>query len=114
MNDDNLFPFQRLDCYRVAREIAVRVHAARIRDAELRDQATRAAKSAFLQLCEGLPNDGAGMRRKYFTEANNSLHETVWAIDLAAAIGALSSEDASALLALGVRLKRMLRRLLTG
>jgi four helix bundle protein len=114
MNDDKQFPFQRLDCYRVAREIAVRVHSARIRDAELRDQATRAAKSAFLQLCEGLPNDGAGMRRKYFTEANNSLHETVGAIDLAAAIGALSSEEANALLELGVRLKRMLRRLLTG
>jgi four helix bundle protein len=93
MNDDNQFPFQRLDCYRVAREMAVRIHEARIKDAELRDQATRASKSAFLQLCEGLPNDGAGMRRKYFTEANNSLHETVGAIDLAAAIGALSSED---------------------
>jgi four helix bundle protein len=114
MNDDKQFPFQRLDCYRVAREIAVQVHAPRIRDAELRDQATRAAKSAFLQLCEGLPNDGAGMRRKYFTEANNSLHETVGAIDLAAAIGALGSEEANTLLALGVRLKRMLRRLLTG
>jgi four helix bundle protein len=114
MNDDNQFPFQRLDCYRVAREMAVRIHEAKIRDAELRDQATRSSKSAFLQLCEGLPNDGAGMRRKYFTEANNSLHETVGALDLAAAIGALDAEEANALLGLDLRLKRMLRRLLTG
>jgi hypothetical protein len=54
------------------------------------------------------------MRRKYFTEANNSLHETVGALDLAEAIGALDAEQARALLGLGIRLKRMLRGLLTG
>ena len=80
---------QKLDCYQVAKTIAVRVHEARIGDAELRDQATRAAKSTFLQLAEGLPNEGAGMRRKYFVTANNSLHEVVAAVDLAAAIGAI-------------------------
>jgi hypothetical protein len=57
MQDDSRFAFQRMDCYRVAREFAKGVHEARIRDAELRDQATRAAKSAFLGLCEGLPNE---------------------------------------------------------
>src|SRR5580658_10601300 len=80
---------QKRDCYQVAKAIAVRVHEARIGDAELRDQATRAAKSTFLRLAEGLPNEGAGMRRKYFVEANNSLHEVVAAVDLAAAIGAI-------------------------
>jgi hypothetical protein len=40
---------QKLDCYQVAKAIAVRVHEARIGDAELRDQATRAAKSTFLR-----------------------------------------------------------------
>lgn len=102
----------RLDAYIVAKELARRVHEARIRDTELRDQATRAAKSTFLRLCEGLPNDGAGMRRKYFTEANNSLHETLGAMDLAAALGAVSRRDAQAAQALGVRLKKMLRALL--
>ena len=56
MKTENLFAFQNLDCYRVARELAQRVHTARIRDRELRDQATRASKSCFLCLCEGLPN----------------------------------------------------------
>jgi hypothetical protein len=45
-------PFQKLDSYTAAREFAQRVHAAKIRDAELRDQATRAAKSVFFNLCE--------------------------------------------------------------
>jgi len=44
------FPFQSLDVYRAARELAAAVHGLDIRDAELRDQATRAAKSAFLNL----------------------------------------------------------------
>ena len=75
------FPFQSLDVYVAARELAALVHAARIADAELRDQATRASKSVFLDLCEGLPSDSGPMRRKHF--------------------------------ALAVRVKRMLRALLT-
>ncbi len=106
------FPFQTLDVYVAAKELARRVHLAKIGDAELRDQATRASKSAFLCLAEGLPNDGMGLRRKYFTEANNSLHEAVAAVDLAAAIGALAAGEAEALQALGLRMRRMLRALL--
>src|SRR5262249_19423934 len=48
---DQRMPIQRLECYAVAKEIARRVHAANISDTELRDQATRAAKSTFLNLC---------------------------------------------------------------
>jgi four helix bundle protein len=111
MANDNRFAFQKMDCYRVAREFAKGVHEAGIADAELRDQATRAAKSAFLGLCEGLPNELPGLRRRYFTQANNSLHEAVGAIDLAAAIGAVGSEVGEELQGLALRLKRMLRAL---
>jgi len=103
---------QTLDCYQVAKTIAVRVHEARIRDTELRDQATRAAKSTFLRLAEGLPNEGAGMRRKYFVEANNSLHEVVAAVDLASAIGAIGPAVADEIIDLSARLKPMIRGLL--
>ena len=112
MKTENLFRFQNLDCYRVARELAQRVHAARIRDRELRDQATRASKSCFLCLCEGLPNEGAALRHKYFVEARNSLAETVGAVDLASAIGVVRDDDADAVQALGSRLRRMLTALL--
>ena len=111
MENDEGFGFQRLDAYKVAREIAVRVHEARIRDAELRDQATRAAKSAFLGLCEGLPNEMPELRRRYFTQSRSSVCELAGAIDLSAAIGAMDSSQAEAVLALALRLKRMLRAL---
>ncbi len=91
---------------------AALVHRAGIRDAELRDQANRAAKSAFLNLCEGLPDDRAAMRRKYFIQADGSLHETVGAVDLAAAIGALEEGRAEEILAVAARVRGMLRGLL--
>src|SRR5688572_16930745 len=79
--NDSLLPFQRLDIYVAAKELARTVHSAKIGDAELRDQASRAAKSTFLHICEGLPNDSGPMRKKYFIGANNSLHETLGAMD---------------------------------
>jgi four helix bundle protein len=112
MKNENLFAFQRLDAYIVAKELARLVCAAKIRDRELRDQATRAAKSCFLCLSEGLPNDGLAMRQKYFVESRNSLAETVAAMDLAATIGAVRQDDADTVQALGARLRRMLTALL--
>ena len=108
MTNDERLPFQRLDVYVVAKEFAQRIHEAKIRDAELCDQATRASKSTFLHLCEGLPNRGTAMRHRYFTGAHNSLCEAVGAVDLARTIGAVSQEDAAAVQSLGVRLTRML------
>jgi len=107
----NELRFQNLDVYRAARELAALVHRVRISDAELRDQATRASKSVFLNLCEGLPSEAAGLRRRHFSLANGSLHEVVGALDLACAIGALAPEPASRAQALAVRVKRMLRAL---
>jgi len=113
-NDSALLPFQKLDIYRVARELAIAVREANIRHTELRDQAGRASISAILSLSEGLPNDGPGMRRKYFTESNNSLHETMAAVDLAAGIGALDAAAASRIQHLGLRFKGMLWKLRAG
>lgn len=110
--DEVWLPFQRLDVYRVAREFVRLVHQAKITDAELRDQATRAAKRTFLGLCEGLPLEGQGLRRKYFNEANGSLHETLGAVDLAATIEAAREDDALGIQRLGARLKHMVRALL--
>ena len=59
----NRLAFKKLDTYLVAKEIAKLVHLAKIRDSELRDQATRASKGCFRQLCWGLPNEGVAMRR---------------------------------------------------
>ena len=86
------FDFQKLDAYVVAKHIAVLVQRADIRDSELRDQATRAAKSCFLNLSEGLPSVQPGMRRKFFASARGSLGELVAALDLAGALGAVDPQ----------------------
>ncbi len=116
MRNDNLpqnsFPFQNLDAYVAAREIAVRVTRASISDPELRDQATRASKSVFLNLAEGLPDVRPAMRRKYFASADGSLHEIVAALDLACAIDALAEADAAPIHALAFRLRGMIRGLI--
>src|ERR1700721_4784609 len=93
------FRFQKVDVCKVAREIAVRVHEARIGDAELRGQATRAAKSAFRGLCEGLPNEMPRLRRRYFTQSRNSVCELAGAIDLSAEIGAVDKSQGEGVVA---------------
>ena len=98
------FPFQRLDVYILAKQLATLVHRLDIRDAELRDQATRAVKSTFLNLCEGLPDDRGAMRRKYFAQADGSLHET-------ADGGAVPQQRADEVLAVASRVRAMIRGL---
>jgi four helix bundle protein len=111
MSTDDRVAFQRLDVYVAARGFAKAVHDAGIRDPELRDQATRASKSTFLNLCEGLPSRSTSMRRKHFVIADGSLHEAIGAVDLAAAIGAVDAESAQAIQTLGSRTLRLLRAL---
>jgi four helix bundle protein len=109
-----LIPFQSLDVYVVAREFAARVHSLSLPDAELRDQARRASKSAFLNLAEGLPADSPGLRRRAFSLAQGSLCESAAALDLAAALGLAPEAEAAALVGLAARLKAMLRGLTGG
>jgi four helix bundle protein len=111
VSPDDRLPFQRLDVYLSARQLAKAIHDAGIRDPELRDQATRASKSTFCNLCEGLPSRSTAVRRRYFAIADGSLHEAVGAVDLAAAIGAVDAEPAEAIQALGARTLRLLRGL---
>ncbi|MGH7326720.1 MAG: hypothetical protein ACREJX_00080 [Polyangiaceae bacterium] len=48
-------PFQKMRVYQLAKQLAVLVQHAGIRDDELRFQATRAAKSCFLNIAEVAP-----------------------------------------------------------
>jgi four helix bundle protein len=112
MQDSLLMPFQKTDAYRVAKELAVAVHRARIRDDELRDQAVRASKSAFLQLAEGLPNDSTPMRRKYFVCARNSACEVAAALDLALDLEAVDRDHAEQIASLAARLRALIIALL--
>lgn len=75
--------------YIQSRELAASVHRAAIGDVGLSDRATRAGKSVFLNISEGLPYSQLGVRRRHFTIAHNSPFEVAAAVDLAVAIGAL-------------------------
>ena len=98
----------KLAVYQAARELIVVVERGAIRDAELRDQATRAAKSVLLRLAEGLPLKSPAMRQKFFSEAWGSLHEVAAAVDVAAAIGALDAAVAEQALDLAGQTRRLL------
>ena len=110
MNDDRRFPHQKLDAYKLSIRLCEVVHAAKITNPTLRDQAERAAISTFLALNEGLPHSGAKMRRVYFERAKASLCELVGAMDLAARLGAV--RDASEAEALARRVGAILVGLL--
>ena len=111
MNNDDRLPFQRLDVYVAARAFAKAIHDAGIRDPELRDQATRASKSTFCNLCEGLPSRSTAMRRKHFAIADSSLHEAVGAVELPQP-SAPSTRTAHPIQTLGTGTLRLLRGLM--
>ena len=108
MNDDRLFPHQRLDAYKLARAMTVAVFNAQIRDGDLRDQAQRAARSVFLQLCEGLPCERPALRKNYFERARDSLFELVSVVDLAQLVGAMDEAHAREVHDLALRVRAML------
>jgi len=91
MPNSTLFPHQQTDVYVAAKRFVELVFAAKIANANVRDQAERAATSVFLQIAEGLPSDSAPMRRKFFNGARGSLFEAVAATDLARTIGQLDA-----------------------
>jgi len=105
-------PFMRLDVYAVARALVSRVCSASIADAELRDQASRAAKSVLLNLAEGLPDDRLAVRRRYFRSADGSVHEVAAALDVSAAIGDLDEAVAQEGIARCARVRALIRGLL--
>jgi four helix bundle protein len=109
MQLDNRFAFQKLDVYVAARELVSLVVAAKVRDGELRDQATRAAKSTFLAIAEGLPSESVKMRRVYFERARASLCETVAALDVGVVLGVVDGPAYTRVLDLARRVEAMLR-----
>jgi four helix bundle protein len=108
MSLDKPLAFQKLDIYVAARDLVRVVTAAKVRDAEFRDQAERAAKSTFLAICEGVPSPRFKTRRVYFERAHCSLCEAVGAIDGASVIGAVDARPVSEVMTLANRLEAML------
>lgn len=77
---------QRLRVWHAAMDLVRVAQTAAPGDAELRNQATRAAKSVALGIAEGAAHEGA-MRLKHFKIARASAVEVVAAFELAEGLG---------------------------
>jgi four helix bundle protein len=87
---------ERLDCFRVALELAALVPAlTRSARPSLRDQFERAASSIVLTIAEGCGRRSRRDRSHFFTMAQGSAAECGAAIDLLQVSGHLSAADAA-------------------
>lgn len=105
-------PHHKLIAYQLALELVKLVASVRIRDAQLRAQARKSAASSALNTAEGAARQSLADKSRAYAIALAECCEACAAIEIAGALGACSPQDVAAVLALGVRLKNMLSRLL--
>ncbi len=112
MNDTTLLPHHKLIAYGVACELLVAVRAANIRDAKLRDEALRSAKSACLNTAEGAGRVSRPDKARAFTIARGEACEAAAAVEIAALCGDASAASAAEVARLAGRLVALLTGLI--
>ena len=105
-------PHHSLQVFHVARELLLAVRDAQIRDAKLRDEATRAAKGALLNIAEGAARSTRPDKARAYTIARGEAAEAAAAVEIAALLGAASTESEAQVVALASRVVAMLTRLI--
>ena len=103
-----ILPHHKLIAYAVAKELLVAVMGARVRDAKLRDEATRSAKSACLNCAEGAGRVTRGEKARAFAVARAEACEAAAAVEIAALCGDASAASAAAVARLASRLVALL------
>src|SRR5262249_26522591 len=108
MTNDNTttrssLPHHKLLAYGAAVELLVPVKAANLKDAKLRDEALRAAKSACLNAAEGAGRVTRADKARAFAIARGEAVEAIAAVEIAAATGDASEEAAARCVAIGHR-----------
>jgi four helix bundle protein len=96
MTNWTTLPHERLDAYRLGRELLILVREARIKDSDLRDQALRAAKSVCLNIAEATGRTGIADQKRVYAIARGEVAEAAAAMDIAALAGDCSPEAAEA------------------
>ncbi len=86
-NPSPVLPHHKLIVYGVARDLLLAVRAAEIRDAKLRDEALRSAKSAALNCAEGAGRVSRADKARAFTVARGEAVEAAAAVEIAALCG---------------------------
>ena len=105
-------PHHSLQVFHVARELLISVREAQIRDAKLRDEATRAAKGACLNIAEGAARVTRSDKARAYAIARGEASEVGAAIEIAVLVGAASAADEAKIVALAPRVVAMLTRLI--
>src|SRR5690242_17019340 len=104
-------PHHKLIAYAVALELVRLVSRVRIANAQLRQQARKSAASAALNAAEGAARQTLADKSRAFAIALAECCEACASVEIAGALGACSPADVDAVLAVGIRLKDLLSRL---
>jgi four helix bundle protein len=110
----SFLPHHKLIAYRVACELLLAVRAAGIRDAKLRDEALRSAKSAALNCAEGAGRVTRPDKARAFAIARGEASEAAAATEIAALCGDASAASAAEVARVASRLVALLTPLVRG
>ncbi|HEX9602714.1 MAG TPA: four helix bundle protein [Myxococcales bacterium] len=105
-------PHHKLIAFGVARDLLLAVRAAQVRDAKLRDEALRSAKSACLNCAEGAGRVSLADKARAFTIARGEACEAAAAVEVAALCGDAAPQDARRVAQLANALVAMLTALI--
>ena len=114
MNDKSsspVLPHHKLIAYSVAQELLLSVLACHVRDAKLRDEAVRSAKSACLNCAEGAGRVTRADKGRAFAIARAEAVEAAAAVEIAVLCGDAPGEPAREVARVADRLVAMLTRL---
>ena len=104
-------PHHKLFAYELCRSLVRLVAKTRIADAQLRAQARKSAASCALNCAEGAARQTRADKSRAYAIALCECCEACAAIEIAGALGACTAADVQAVVALGIRTKDILSRL---
>lgn len=111
-NEKSLLPHHRLVAFHVAVELLMCLRNARIRDAKLRDESLRAAKSVCCNIAEGAGRVSKADKARAFTIARGEALEAFAALEVAAITGDANADDVARCQPLANRLYALLTGLI--
>jgi four helix bundle protein len=105
------FPHHNLIAFELCLALVKLIAKTRVSDAHLRAQARKSASSAALNCAEGAARQTRADKSRAYAIALCECCEACAAIEIAGALGACSASDVQAVVALGLRAKNVLSRL---
>ena len=107
-----VLPHHKLIAFTVARELLLAVRDCRIRDAKLRDEASRSSKSACLNTAEGAGRVTKADKARVFAIARAEAVEAAAAVEIAALVGDCGQAEAVRVATIANRLVALLTGLI--